>query len=108
MLVTALLAGCQSGGPASFAAHSYSGPLQRVDSESLGAASGMSCQRYWIYLLPAGEPPSTQVALERAMASRADTEFLVNMTVETRLDVQAGYMDQCILVEGEARRRVAP
>ncbi|WP_281496469.1 hypothetical protein [Ferrimonas balearica] len=42
------------------------------------------------------------------MVSRAGTEFLVNMTVETRLDVRLGYMDECILVEGEARRRLAP
>ncbi len=99
-----MLAGCQSGGPASFAPYSYSAPDQHVDSESLGAASGISCQRYWLYLLPAGEPPSTQVALERALDSRAGTGFLVNMTVETRLDVRFGYMDECILVQGEAHR----
>ncbi|MBY6185863.1 hypothetical protein KUV89_04340 [Marinobacter hydrocarbonoclasticus] len=99
-----LLAGCQSGVPGSFSAHSYATPTQWENSEALGSVSGASCQRYWIYLLPAGEPPSTQTAFERALGSKAGAEFLANMSVESRLDVRLGYMDECILVEGEARR----
>ncbi|SHI19522.1 hypothetical protein SAMN02745129_4696 [Ferrimonas marina] len=102
LLIACALAGCQSGHLGSFADHSYTS-RETAGSTALGPASGIACQRYWLYLIPAGEAPSTQTALAEALAQHPNTDFLANVTVESRASVHFGYLDDCILVEGEAR-----
>ena len=97
-----LLTACSTAFHGSFVANTYIGENSGKITPAKGLARGDSCQTRVLYLFPAGEPPSTQEALQLAKNQYEGTEYLADVTVENRTEWAFGYLRQCTTVIGTA------
>ena len=97
-----LLTACSTAFHGSFVANTYIDENTKKATTPKGLARGDSCQTRALYLFPAGEPPSTQDAIQLAKKQYEGTEYLADVTVENQTEWAFGYLRQCTTVIGTA------
>lgn len=101
LMITTMLYGCATSTPGSFTASSYV-QNPNANSQFLGEVTGLSTQRWILYLIPVGEAPSTHQAIENAKQQISDTRFLTDISIDERTDWNFGYSEQIIVVSAHA------
>ncbi|QDP02795.1 hypothetical protein [Thalassotalea sp. PS06] len=97
------IAGCATSNPGVFVDTSYK-PSVDSNEEYLGDVQGESRQRWILYLIPIGDPPSTHEAITKAKQQIKGTRFLADISIDEKTDWSFGYSEQIIIVNAQAYR----
>ncbi|TKB46361.1 hypothetical protein [Thalassotalea mangrovi] len=103
LLTTFVISGCMTANQGAFIPATYIEDPGQAGT-MLGEVTGQSRQRWFLYLIPIGDAPSTQQAIAAAKAQREGTRYLTDVIIEERTEWQFGYSEQVIEVNAIAYR----
>ncbi|WP_019614894.1 hypothetical protein [Psychromonas ossibalaenae] len=101
-MLVLLLSGCSTASHGTFISNTFID--QNIPAKGLYAADavGESAQTWFLYIIPMGEAPSTNAAIENAKQQNHGTKYLTDLSIDDRTAWHFGYSIQSIKVEGKA------
>ena len=97
-----LLSGCTTSKHGSFVTSTYIESADKSKSEFLGKVIGESTQTWFLYIVPIGEAPSTNNAINDAKSKIEGTKYLTDISIDDRTYWKFGYSHWVIKVEANA------
>ena len=96
------LSGCTTSFHGSFIAESHVDSAARSLAKELGEVEGRSCQTRILYLFAAGDPATTDKAIEDAKSKYDQTLFIADIAIDDEVKWYFPYSVQCIVVRATA------
>ena len=75
---------------------------EHADAVLLGPVTGKSCQLRVFYIIPSGPAASTDEAIQSAKEQYEGTKYLIDVSIDDRVEWKFGYSIQCIIVDATA------
>jgi hypothetical protein len=94
--------GCTSANHGTFVSSTYLETNNKKGNKLIGEVVGESRQTWFLYIIPIGEAPSTNNAIQDAMSKNAGTKYLTDLSIDDRTHWKVGYSVQIIRVEAKA------
>ena len=103
-LLVIVIGGCTSAHHGTFVTSTYTDSGKTTSTEYLGEVTGESIQTMLFYVIPIGEPASTNEAIINARSKYKDTKLLVDVSIDDRIYWGFGYARQIIQVRAKAHK----
>ena len=103
-MASLVFGGCTSARHGSFVPMTYAPSTHQASAEFIGMVEGESAQTFLLYILPLGDPASTEEAVKKAKSQLDGTVFLSDVSIDDRTYWGFGYATQIIRVSARAYR----